>query len=127
MSSDGEILAIGDSLYDPNRVPATGTGGAENGAIYFYGYKKGTFTEYAKKLVGPPKGWYGWRFAMSDDGKTVVVSEYVPYNTRVLKLNEKKKKFETIQELLGKHIYNVKLFRDGKKMALLSWEIRSWY
>mmetsp|Transcript_35185 Transcript_35185/g.81351 ORF Transcript_35185/g.81351 Transcript_35185/m.81351 type:complete len:480 (-) Transcript_35185:88-1527(-) len=122
MSSDGEILAIGDSLYDPNRVPATGTGGAENGAIYFYGYKEGTFTEYAKKLVGPPEAYYGWKFTMSDDGMTVVVSEYDPYNTRVLKLNKKKKKFETIQEFPGEYLFNVKLSRDGEKMALLSWK-----
>jgi len=122
LSSNGNILAIGDSTYDPERIATTGDDGADNGAIYFYKYKDGKFVEYAEKLVGPPNANYGRRFDMSDDGKIVVVSEKDPYLTRVLKLNKKKKKFESLQEFPGQYMYNVEMSRDGKKIALLSWK-----
>jgi len=123
MSSDGNILAISDWNFDANRDEMTGKEGVDNGAIYFYQYVDGKFVEFAETLVGPAGSYYGWVFAMSDDGNTVVVGEYENDDgavnlVRILKRNEATKKFITVQEIANLSVEGIEISRDGDKLVI---------
>lgn len=126
MSSDGNILAVSDWNFDANRNEMTGDDGVDNGAIYFYQYVDGKFIEFAETLVGPAGSEYGWRFAMSDDGNTVVVGEYENDDgavnlVRILKRNQATKKFISVQTIPNIDLSGVEISRDGKKLAIYGW------
>jgi len=76
LSSDGNIVAIGDYNYDPDRKEGVESKGPQRGAIYFFQWKNDEFVEFAQKLVGPKKASLGWAFGMSDNGKTLVIGNY---------------------------------------------------
>jgi len=136
MSSDGKFLAIGDSNYDPNRDETTGEDGEDYGAIYFYEYQDDDvgFVKSAETLVGEnPNDYYGWMFAMSDDGETLAVGSYggdwdedssPPKHVRILKkrVQDGKSVYKEIQKIPA-FFWNAAFSKDGKQLALYGGDV----
>jgi len=121
LSSDGNIVAIGDHNYDPTRKTGVKSEGAQSGAIHFFQWKKKSeeFVEFAQKLVGPKKAELGWTFGMSDNGKTLVSGNYDKgevYHYK-LKVGKKYVKYATIATGGFSKIF---LSGDGTKLTVTS-------
>lgn len=135
MSSDGKFLAIGDSNYDPNRDETTGRDNEDYGAIYFYEYQDDDvgFVKSAVTLVGEnPDDYYGWMFAMSDDGETLAVGSYggdfddkkFPKHVRILrkKVEDGKSVYKEVQKIPA-YFWNAAFSKDGTKLALYGGDV----
>jgi len=117
LSSDGNIVAIGDYNYDPMRKEGVESK-ALRGAIHFFQWKNNEFVEFAEKLVGPRKAELGWTFGMSDNGQTLVNGNYDKGEVyHYKKVGKKYKKYATIATGGFNRIF---LSGDGTKLTVTS-------
>jgi len=116
LSNDGNIVAIGEHDYDPNREE--GSEGAFHGAIHFFEWKTNKFVEFARTLVGQKGAEFGWAFGMSDDGTRLVTGNYK--KDEVYHYKKVGKRFVRFETITTGGFYDMYLSRDGTKLTVTS-------
>jgi len=120
LSPDGNILAIGEADYHPDRIPSNYTY-TSKGAIHFYEWEGGQFVKSVESVVGQYEYSYiGYSFDLTEDGKTLVV--VTSCDVQIMEKDETRNQYVTIQTIVADidgYTKAVTISDDGNSVAIM--------